>query len=203
MNDNINREKPRRDRREDILKAALETFGNKGIFHSRIEEVATAAGIGKGTVYEYFRSKEELISAAIRYEMDELGNLVKAKADLEDTVKDKLKAIVEAIILYHQKNRSGKLDLTPAGMGGDMKEFKDLAVEQNARWQGWLEEIIREGAAKGEIRFVDPQIFYGALMGAVMGMVRPWSEQPAGGCVPEEAAEQVAAFFFAGIEKRG
>ena len=186
-------------RREDIILAALETFGDKGIYHTRIEEVAAAAGIGKGTVYEYFRSKDELISAAIRYEMEELGNQVKARADQEGSVKDKIKAVVEAIILYHQRNRSGKLDLTHANMGGDMKEYRDLAVEQNARWQGWLDEIIREGAANGEIRLVDAQIFYGALMGAVMGLVRPWSDQPPGDCVPGEVAERVAAFFFEGI----
>ena len=195
------KEKPRKDRREDILRAALETFGDKGIFHTRIEEVAAAAGIGKGTIYEYFRSKEELIAAAIRYEMEELGNLVKAKADGEETVKEKLKAIVEAIILYHQRSRSGKLDLTPGNMGSDMRAYRDLAVEQNARWQGWLGEIIRDGVSRGEILPADPQVFYGALMGAVMSVIRPWSDQPLGDIVPGEAAERVVAFFFQGIQK--
>ena len=193
------REKGREGRREDIIRAALEVFGDKGIFSARIEEVAAAAGIGKGTVYEYFRSKDELISASIRYEMEEFANMVKDTVDREETVRAKLKAMVEAVILHHRQNRHKMLDINPATVSGSMKDLKALFLEQNARWLAWLEEIIDAGVASGEIRRVNPQLLLGALMGAVMNLARPWGNPGWEDSTPAEAGEQVADLFLGGI----
>ena len=51
-------------RKQEIALVALDLFAEKGIEAASISEVAKAAGIGKGTVYEYFASKEELIVSA-------------------------------------------------------------------------------------------------------------------------------------------
>src|SRR5271156_2132996 len=62
---------PRRGRhpiprlRERILSSASELFGEKGFDHVLTEEVAAHAGVGKGSVYRQFRSKEELYAAAV------------------------------------------------------------------------------------------------------------------------------------------
>ncbi len=50
-------------KRRSIVYAALKVFANKGYKATRTIDIAEAAGIGKGTIYEYFRSKEELIEA--------------------------------------------------------------------------------------------------------------------------------------------
>ena len=198
----MSKEKSREGRREEILLAALQAFGEKGIYNSRIEEVAAAAGIGKGTVYEYFRSKEELISAALRYEMETFANAVKNSADREGSVRDKLKAMVETVMLHHQQNCHKMLDINPTTIGGSMKDLKALFLEQNDRWLKWMEEIIGAGVDAGEIRPVDSQLFLGALMGAVMNLIRPWSNPAWDRWTPAETAEQIADFFFEGIKKR-
>jgi AcrR family transcriptional regulator len=50
-----------------IIKAAITIFSQTGYTGTRIAEVARAAGIGKGTIYEYFRSKEDLFFATFEY----------------------------------------------------------------------------------------------------------------------------------------
>ncbi len=55
----------REQRREEIAKAAMGLFSVKGFETTSISQVARAAGIGKGTVYEYFSSKDELIATSI------------------------------------------------------------------------------------------------------------------------------------------
>lgn len=60
------RTKPREARNEDILNAALELFSRDGFSATRIDDVAERAGISKGTVYLYFKSKEELFEAVVR-----------------------------------------------------------------------------------------------------------------------------------------
>ncbi len=198
----MEKEKTQKNRREEIIRAALGAFGSKGFHNTRIEEVAAAAGIGKGTVYEYFRSKEELLSAAVRYEMEEMARQVKNTVDQVSTVKDKLKALIETVMFRHHKGCCLSMNINPADLGNAMKEFQSMAQEENLRWQRWLEEIIDEGVAGGEIRPVDPQLFLGALMGAVMNLVRPWGGSVWENYMPQEAAERVTDFFFEGIKKR-
>ena len=55
------RERKKRDTRRRILMAGLEAFTARGFEHCTIDEIARAAGVGKGTVYNYFRAKEDLV----------------------------------------------------------------------------------------------------------------------------------------------
>ena len=196
-------ERTHNDRREDIIRAALATFGEKGIINTKIEEVAAEAGIGKGTVYEYFRSKEEMISAAIRYEMEDLAVQVKSRMDSGQTVKAKLDAIIETILLHHQQYRRSQVDIGSAiTAGGGFEELKALYTEQNGLWLTWLEEIVADGVETGEIRQVDPQLLLGALTGAVMNLLQPWGTPDWEGTYsPAEAASQITELFFEGIKK--
>ena len=54
-------------KRAEILEAAMTVFAQKGFHRSKMEEVAVAAGIGKGTIYEYFESKHQLLQALHGY----------------------------------------------------------------------------------------------------------------------------------------
>ena len=51
------------NKKEQILHAALEVFAKQGLQKGKIADIAEKAGIGKGTVYEYFSSKEEIFKA--------------------------------------------------------------------------------------------------------------------------------------------
>src|SRR5215470_18765707 len=50
----------------EIVAAALQLFSNRGFAATRLEDVATVAGVSKGTVYLYFESKEQLFEAVVR-----------------------------------------------------------------------------------------------------------------------------------------
>src|SRR5260221_7271322 len=49
------------DKRQAILRAAIEVFANKGFFNSKVADIASEAGIADGTVYLYFKSKEDVL----------------------------------------------------------------------------------------------------------------------------------------------
>src|SRR6266478_1913935 len=59
----------RAERRQAILAAALQEFSARGFAAARLDDVAVAAGIAKGTIYLYFRDKEALFQDLIRSEM--------------------------------------------------------------------------------------------------------------------------------------
>lgn len=60
-------------RREEIVAAAIKLFGRKGFDATRAEEIAQAAGLAKGTLYLYFKSKEAIYTAAVTRSLEELG----------------------------------------------------------------------------------------------------------------------------------
>ena len=81
------RERKKRETRERIITTALELFGRKGIENTTIDEIAAAADIGKGTIYNYFRTKEDIVVAFVmeieRGVQAELPRLVRKRGSLE------------------------------------------------------------------------------------------------------------------------
>src|SRR5918996_1101725 len=59
------------DKRDAILKAATEVFARRGYFQSQVADVARAAGVAAGTVYLYFRSKDDLLVSIFERTMKE------------------------------------------------------------------------------------------------------------------------------------
>ncbi len=59
----------KKDRRKSILRAALKIFSKNGFYKSKMEVIAKEAGIGKGTLYEYFNSKKHLFQESIKESM--------------------------------------------------------------------------------------------------------------------------------------
>jgi AcrR family transcriptional regulator len=87
-------------KRIDILAAATKVFAQKGYAAARIIEVAKAAGVGKGTIYEYFRSKEELFFAVFESMMRSMAESMSQTADrLDGPFADRMRALSDQIIL--------------------------------------------------------------------------------------------------------
>src|ERR687885_229885 len=59
------------DKREAILRAATQVFARNGYFNSKVADIAKAAGVADGTVYLYFKSKEEILHSIFDRSMDE------------------------------------------------------------------------------------------------------------------------------------
>src|ERR1700722_15466151 len=94
---------PRSRRKEarpgEIVTAALASFAERGFAATKLEDVATAAGIGKGTIYLYFPTKEDLFRSVVRQAV--LPNLEAAAALLDDpntSAADILRAIAERFL---------------------------------------------------------------------------------------------------------
>ena len=152
---------PRRQRRKEarpgeIVAAALAIFHAKGFAASKIEDVARAAGVTKGTVYLYFASKEELFKAAIRETV--LPNLdrIKDAAMAETTARAQLYTAVRmwAGGMNNCRGSISKMMIAEAGNFPELAEF--YREEVSGRVRGMLTEIIEHGIAQDEFRACDP-----------------------------------------------
>ena len=72
----------RPDKRERITEAAIAVFAEKGYRSSRVSDVAQAAGVADGTIYLYFKNKEDLLLSIFEEKMEMLLSIKRAGADI-------------------------------------------------------------------------------------------------------------------------
>src|SRR5277367_4832712 len=83
------------DKRERILDAAVRVFAKKGFHATRVIEVAKAAGVADGTIYLYFKSKDQLLVSLFEDRIDRLLAFLQTDLPASTTASDKLRRIIE------------------------------------------------------------------------------------------------------------
>jgi AcrR family transcriptional regulator len=143
-------------RPDEILAAALEGFAERGFAATRLEDVAARAGISKGTLYLYFKGKEELFKAVVREAL--LPNLARIEA-MVATFEGPSAQLLERLLLTIAGlagSRAGaipKLVIAEAGNFPDLARFYlDEVIHRGLRLIG---AILRRGIERGEFRAVD------------------------------------------------
>lgn len=144
------------ERPKQILDAALRVFTEKGLEAAKLEEIATLAGVSKGTIYLYFHSKEDLFREVVR------ANVVPIVDEAERSVGSASAAVeLERYLRTHwesiaRDHSAGWMRL----IVGELHRFPDLAEfysrEVISRSWNILSGIILRGIASGEFRAVDP-----------------------------------------------
>ena len=157
--------KPRRkdlpeNRRACILKAARCVFARQGYADTIVDHIAGQAGIGKGTLYLYFKSKEEIFLAALIEDARKLEELTRERMEAVDTWEDKLKAYVDVRLDYletHQDFLRIYLAEIRSMMVRGMRMKADL-FHCMRESEGHLAQVFATAIAKNEIREVDPEL---------------------------------------------
>jgi len=88
-----------------ILSAAMDVVADKGYHKMLVEDIARHAGVAKGTVYLYFKTKEELFHALIGNTFNEMSGFILAAEKSPGSVRDKLKKMLQLQSEYVQANR--------------------------------------------------------------------------------------------------
>lgn len=153
-----------------ILEAAYRLFVERGYTQTKITDIAKEVNIGKGTVYEYFRSKEEIFSALFEYFSDEyiksFDKLAQERAGL--SIPEKLKFIIEFDIgasecIGNQFPPSSTVELELFKVPGLLPLFQRFI-----RFKFHLiHDCIREGIASGDFVQTDPVVITMSILGAL------------------------------------
>jgi AcrR family transcriptional regulator len=142
------------DRPAELLEAALRIFAERGYANTRLEDVAAAVGVTKGTIYHYFSTKEELLLRAVEH------NHERAFGPLEEVVRVKRTPVSPTIRLFLRRafgsldsNRLSVLALLVQGVARESPEVFHHWLETGpARVWRILAQLIEEGKAIGEFR---------------------------------------------------
>ena len=98
------REKDSAKSREDILKAAEAEFSQKGLFGTRVDEIAKAASINKRMIYEYFGRKVDLYKKVLQVAYHRIGSVGQTLIKPQDSYKDAIKKVVNFYFEYLDAN---------------------------------------------------------------------------------------------------
>jgi TetR/AcrR family fatty acid metabolism transcriptional regulator len=168
----------KQEKRSQILDAAMRVFAQKGVNGAKIADIAEAAGIGKGTVYEYFQSKEEIISASFRYFMDTMGVTIGRRVSKLTDPLDKLMAFFSGWADILEGEVMGYievvLDFWAEGIRKDKGVLAFNLAELYAEYRAMVEQLLDDCVAAGRIRPVDTRITASILLGTMDGLLVQW-----------------------------
>ena len=172
------------DRPREICAAALEVFTEKGFAAAKLDEIARRAGVSKGTLYLYFKDKEELFRAVVRDtvspNIDHLRDAIMAAglpfAQIVPMFLTRLSSVAATMPL-------GSVVKMVIGESGNFPELARVWQEQVvSKALGIMVELIERAQEKGEVRSGDPRFHAFTLMGPMlMGLMYREVLQPAGG----------------------
>jgi len=194
------RGRPRIDteaRRNRIMKKAVVIFARHGFRNTDMQRIADAIGIAKGTIYLYFKTKDELFHAAVEYAIDRLAERIAADVDRVDDPIEKIKAVVRAHFDFFKNDKAlAQILIRESG------EF--LSRAQTSYYRAFaanavrLEKIIRQGIADELLKPVDVKLTAEILIYHLSGTIQSYIIR--GGKAPDTIIpELITDIFLSGI----
>ncbi len=186
------------DKREAILRAAIKVFAQFGYFNSKVSDIAGEAGIADGTVYLYFKSKDEILHSIFDRAMAEFIAEGKKELAVIDAPKAKLTRIAE----LHLEKLGADRDLAivfQVELRGSTKFMQEFSAAGFAEYLDIIRKTIENGQLVGDFRndikpIVAAKIFYGALDEMVTNWILSKKSYPLGAM-----ADEVLKLFFGGV----
>ncbi len=123
-------------RTTEILRAARRVFAQQGFERTAIADVARSAGVAKGTIYLYYRSKQDLYWAALKQGMLELHESTGRAVQAAGTIKDKIRAFVSTKLAFFEEHGDffnlyfSELGQAPGRQAQVQTHFEKLYLEQ-------------------------------------------------------------------------
>ncbi|MFJ9906653.1 TetR/AcrR family transcriptional regulator [Streptomyces sp. NPDC101152] len=143
------------ERREELLRAAIEQIEVRGVAAVRIADVASALGVSNALVLYHFSTKEKLVAAAFTYAAeDDLAHLRKLLGRRTTA----LRRLRSAVRWYAPTGQAKGWRLWIEGWAAALREpaLQEVTRDLDRRWKAALAEVIAEGVAAGEFRCPDP-----------------------------------------------
>ncbi len=165
-------------KRREILQAAMQVFARDGYHRAKMESVAEDAGIGKGTVYEYFKSKADLFLALHKHMLTELKSFyMKELSEIREPTL-MLERFIEAafetfrawepfFLVFFDFWAEGGRGRQEALLKTQMRQAYDDARKDVAA-------IIDAGARSGSFRQVEPTLTAASILASLDGLVLQW-----------------------------
>ncbi|MBA3453127.1 MAG: TetR/AcrR family transcriptional regulator [Deltaproteobacteria bacterium] len=157
------------DKREAILDAALELFVERGFFGTAVPEIADRAGVGAGTIYRYFESKEALVNAIYREQKTHWGKLVLADFPVAAPTREQFRLLWMRMAQWATENPKAFIFME---LHHHQRYLDDQSRALEERMLGLFTAVVVSAQARRELKAGPPQLLMGIVMGAFVGVIR-------------------------------
>ena len=162
------------DKREAILRAAITVFAHNGYFNSKVADIAKEAGVADGTVYLYFKSKEEILHSIFDRSMEDAIAAGKKKMKRISDPREKLRTIAH----MHLERLGADRDLAvvfQVELRGSTKFMEEFSAAGFGEYLRLIRSAFEEGQRAGVFRAeVNANVVSKILFGALDEMATNW-----------------------------
>ena len=188
-------------RRAQVIAAARERFSKHGLAGTTMDGIAKAAGVAKGTVYLYYKSKEDIFRQILEEDLTSLLDETVPLISGPGTIEDKLRGFfVGALGFFDRKKDFCEHAIFEMGSDVRKKALQRFEVVFRAQVQAW-QMLLVEARRAGQIDEVDPHASASIIVGTASGLakqrLRGWVTTPV-----EEVATQAARTLWKGLAAR-
>jgi len=188
---------------EKIIRAAIQVFAEKGLEKGKIADIAIKAGIGKGTVYEYFSSKDEIFGAIEQFVIEDMLSALQAIVQGDLPPREKLQSLIDDTFNYMVTLDDGILIVTElwaqSARGLWHGSSKTRLRDMYKYYREVLIDILNDGMKSGDFRPLDPEgvaVMLSAFLDGMLWQYLIINEPAFFNRVWDEAVQS----FFRGIE---
>jgi len=155
------------EKRDRILRAAVKIFSRKGFFNSKVSEIARAAEVADGTIYLYFKNKDDLLISLFEEKMGEVVTDVRRRIAVGGNALEKLRIfIVNHMDLLERE--SGLVEVLQVELRQSTKFLKDYTPVKFFEYLEVISDILEEGKREGVFRHdLNVSIARRAIFGAL------------------------------------
>jgi AcrR family transcriptional regulator len=162
-----------------VLRSAYRVMARQGSHRLSLQDVADEAGVSKGMVLYYFKTKENLFLTTMRYALERTGDRIRERIAGVDDPRQVIAALIDAIFIDPKRNRDFFLlyiDLIEHT--ARVPSFSQLSTLATEIINGLYEEVIRDGVTRGGLAVDDPVAAAAAMRALIDGIFLSWLQQP-------------------------
>ena len=186
------------DKPQQIIEAAVRVFARRGYYNSRVSDIAREAGIAAGTIYLYFKTKDDILVTLFRDKMAEfVGTLRKAIAGEADAA-SKIRRLVSLHFTILEENPD-LAEVVQVELRQGQKFFRGASSQEIGAYFALIGSVLEEGVAQGRFRPDLPvKVATKMLFGAMDQVATSWVLGKRGYQLVD-TADAVAEIFLQGV----
>lgn len=182
-------------RRHEIFHQVVNVFVKKGFHETSMREIAEAAGLGKSTLYDYFKTKDEILIYFFEDQLNDMTEEAQRIAMQNLTADKRLRQIMELYLESLQANKYLFLKLIQETQRLKIESQKQVQRKRHA-YQDLVRALIDEGNREGVFRKVNSLLVARLLISGISSVI--YGSRTTG--TPQEMLNETLDIFFKGIE---
>jgi len=186
-------------KRAEILRSASAAFSRHGYRGASVEQIARTLGMTKGSLYYYFKDKEEILFFCHDYSLDILLELLERIEQGPEATDRKVRGLVVGFVHMLLDELQGT-ELTHDIGALSPRLFRKVTAKRD-RFENGVRRLVQQGMDEGVFAKGDAKLVGFAILGAMNWITRWYS--PTGSASSQRIAEQFADFLLAGLRRSG